>query len=47
MVTKGKRGRDKLGVWKLKMYTTIYKIDKNQGFTVYTGNYIQYIINCN
>ena len=34
MVTKGKRGRDKLGVWELKMYTTIYKIDKNQGFTV-------------
>ena len=27
MVTKGKRGRDKLGVWELKMYTTIYQID--------------------
>ena len=27
-------GKDKLGVWDLDIQTTIYKIDKQQGFTV-------------
>ena len=32
---KGKSGRrDKLEVWDLQMHTTIYKIDKQQGFTL-------------
>ena len=35
MATKGEGGeRNKLGVWDLQMHTTIYKIDKQQGFTV-------------
>ena len=28
---RGKRGRDKLGVWGYQMQTTIYKIDRQQG----------------
>ena len=37
------RGRDKLGVWGWQMQTIIYRMDKQQGPTVYsTGNYIQY-----
>ena len=37
MVTKGEGGvgRDKLEVWDQQMHTTIYKIDKQQGFTVW------------
>ena len=34
MVTKGERGRDKLGVWDQQIHTTIYKIDKQQGPTI-------------
>ena len=35
MFTKGERGKkDKLGVWNEQIYTTIYKIDKQQGPTV-------------
>ena len=34
MVTKGERwGREKLGVWDQHIYTTIYKIDNQQGPT--------------
>ena len=32
---KGKGGGDKLGVWDQQIQTTIYKIDKQQGPTVY------------
>ena len=40
MVTRGERwGRDKLGVWDYQIQITMYKIDKQQGPTVY---YIQY-----
>ena len=28
MVTKGKRGKDRLGVWDKHIHTTVYKIDK-------------------
>ena len=36
MITKGGRGRrDKLGVWDEQIHTTIYKIDKQQGPTVW------------
>ena len=31
---KGKGGGDKLGVWNQEIQATIYKIDKQQGFTV-------------
>ena len=35
MVTKGEMGgRDKLGVWDQQIQSTIYKIDKQQGFTI-------------
>ena len=36
VVTKGERelGRDKLGVWDKQIYTTSYKIDKQQSPTV-------------
>ena len=34
MVTKGKRGRDKIGVWDWHIHTTIYKIDNQQGNAV-------------
>ena len=46
MTTKGERegGRDKLVGWDYHIQTTIYKIDKQQGFTVSTGNYIQYLV---
>lgn len=37
---KGKRGRDKIGVWNSQKHTAMYKIDK-QGFS--TGNSIQYL----
>ena len=33
MVTQGKWGRDKLGVWDKHIHTTIYKIDNQQGPT--------------
>ena len=36
-------GREQLGVWGWQMQTIIYRMDKQQGPTVYsTGNYIQY-----
>ena len=47
MVTKvesGMEGGDKLGVWDQQIQTTIYKIDKQQGLTVDTENYIQYLV---
>ena len=45
MVTKGKSGqRDKLGVWDSQIYTTIYKIGKQQGPTVQHREYIQYFV---
>ena len=28
MVTKGKSGKDRLGVWDKHIHTTVYKIDK-------------------
>ena len=42
MVTKGEREewRDKLRVWDKQIQTTIHKIDKQQGFTVYTQGII-------
>ena len=36
--------RDKLGVWDQQIHTTIYKTDKQQGPTEYTGNYIQELV---
>ena len=46
MVTKGDReGRDKSGAWDEHTHTTIYKIDNQQGHTVYsTGNSTQYSV---
>ena len=38
----GDGGRDELGVWEQQMQTIIYRMDKQQGPTFYTGNYIQY-----
>ena len=37
-------GRNKLGVWDQQIHTIIYKIDKQQGPTDSTGNYIQYLV---
>ena len=34
---RGKEGRDKLGVWDQQIHTTIYKIDKEQGFAIQHG----------
>ena len=34
MVTKGEAGREKLGVWDWQIHTILYKIDRQQGFTV-------------
>ena len=34
LITKREGGRDKLGVWDYQIHTTIYKIDKQKGFTV-------------
>ena len=31
---RGRRGKDKLGVWDQQIQTTMYKIDKQQGPTV-------------
>ena len=50
MVAKGQRRRERhgLGIWGEQMQTIIQKMDKQQGPTVYTGNYIQYpVINHN
>ena len=46
MVTKREkeRGRDKLEVWDEQIHTTMHIIDKQQGPTVQTRNYIQYPI---
>ena len=40
MVTEGEiwGGRDKLRGWDWDIYTTIYKIDKKQGPSVWVGN---------
>ena len=46
MVTKGESsGRDKLGVWDEQIHTTVYKIDEQQGPTVYHREL--YSISCN
>ena len=37
-------GRDKLGIWDQHIHTTAYKIDKQQGLLVQTGNHNQYSI---
>ena len=39
------KGEDKLGVWDLQIWTTIYKICKQQGPTIYYRE--QYLITCN
>ena len=31
---RGEKGRDKFGVWDYQVHITMYKIDKQQGFTV-------------
>ena len=38
----GVGGRDELGVWGWQMQTITYRMDKEQGPTYSTGNYIQY-----
>ena len=41
----GEGGGDNLGVWDLQIHTTVYKIDKQQGFTVQHREL--YSISCN
>ena len=44
MVSKGERGGGINQEFGINRYTLLYKIDKQQGPTVYTGNYIQYLV---
>ena len=45
MVVKGKRGRDKVGIWDSLIHNTIYRIDNQQGPTVqHKELYAQYFV---
>ena len=44
MATKWERGRNKLGVWDSHIYTTMYKLDNQQGSPFSTGNSTQHFL---